>query len=113
MDYHDDSAGTANLAVIKYTAAEPGKSKGSVFINPGVYWHQLPRIPALIYFGGGPGGPGTAAVPALGESLSAIFGGQYDIVSWDPRGSAGYYTSYAYLPNSVCIAFTLSAALAW
>jgi len=36
MDYHDDSAGTANLAVIKYSAAEPGMSKGTVFINPGV-----------------------------------------------------------------------------
>jgi len=51
MDYHDDSAGTANLAVIKYTAAEPGKSKGSVFINPGVYRHLLPRTSPLIYLG--------------------------------------------------------------
>ena len=51
MDYHDDSAGTANLAVIKYTAAEPGMSKGSVFVNPGVCWHKLPRISALICFG--------------------------------------------------------------
>ena len=50
MDYHDDSAGTANLAVIKYTAAEPGKSKGSVFMNPGVYRYELRRISALIYF---------------------------------------------------------------
>ena len=50
MDYHDDSAGTANLAVIKYTAAEPGKSKGSVFMNPGVYRYELWRISALIYF---------------------------------------------------------------
>ena len=36
MDYHNSSAGIANLAVIKYTAAEPGKSKGSIFVNPGV-----------------------------------------------------------------------------
>ena len=35
MDYHNSSAGTANIAVIKYTAVAPGKSKGSVFINPG------------------------------------------------------------------------------
>ncbi|KAF9645676.1 alpha/beta-hydrolase [Thelephora ganbajun] len=75
MDYHNNSAGTANLAVIKYTAVEPGKSKGSIFINPG-----------------GPGGTGTSAVPVLAELLSAIFDGQYDIVSWDPRGSASYYT---------------------
>ena len=51
MDYHDDSAGTANIAVIKYAVAEPGKSKGSIFINPGVYQHELPRISALIYPG--------------------------------------------------------------
>ena len=50
MDYHDSSAGTANLAVIKYTASEPGKSKGSVFINPGVYPLRLPRTVALIRF---------------------------------------------------------------
>ena len=49
MDYHDDSAGTANLAVIKYTAAEPGMSKGSVFVNPGVCWHKLPRTFSLVY----------------------------------------------------------------
>ena len=37
MDYHDSSAGTANLAVIKYTTVESGKSKGSIFINPGLH----------------------------------------------------------------------------
>jgi hypothetical protein len=36
MDYHDTSAGIATLAVIKYTTVEPGKSKGSIFVNPGV-----------------------------------------------------------------------------
>ena len=51
MDYHDDSAGTANLAVIKYTAAKHEESKGSIFINPGACRHKLPRISALIYFG--------------------------------------------------------------
>lgn len=49
MDYHNSSAGTADLAVIKYTAVEPGKSKGSIFINPGVYRFRLPREAALIY----------------------------------------------------------------
>lgn len=80
MDYHDSSAGTAKLAVIKYAAVKPGKSKGSIFINPG-----------------GPGGTGTSVLPILAQYLSAIFGGQYDIVSWDPRGSATFYTS----PGSV------------
>ena len=44
MDYHNSSAGTATLAVIKYTASEPGKSKGSVFVNPGEYRSPLSRI---------------------------------------------------------------------
>lgn len=49
MDYHNMSAGIATLAVIKYTAVEPGKSKGSVFINPGMYPHRLLGMAALIY----------------------------------------------------------------
>lgn len=48
MDYHDSSAGTANLAVIKYTAAGPGKSKGSVFVNPGTYSCRT-RVVALTH----------------------------------------------------------------
>jgi hypothetical protein len=34
MDYHDSSAGTARLAVIKY-AATASKKLGTIFFNPG------------------------------------------------------------------------------
>ena len=34
MDYHDNSAGTARLAVIKYAATAP-KKLGTIFFNPG------------------------------------------------------------------------------
>ena len=34
MDYHDNSAGTARLAVIKYAATVPNKA-GTLFFNPG------------------------------------------------------------------------------
>lgn len=51
MDYHDTSAGTAKLAVIKYTTAEPGKKKGSIFINPGEYSRDALKITPLIYPG--------------------------------------------------------------
>ena len=34
MDYHDSSAGTARLAVIKYSATAPNK-RGTIFFNPG------------------------------------------------------------------------------
>ena len=40
MDYHDSSAGTANLAVIKYSATVPEK-KGTIFFNPGDALHPL------------------------------------------------------------------------
>lgn len=52
MDYHNSSAGTANIAVIKYTPVESGKSKGSIFINPGEYRRRpLPGATTLICFG--------------------------------------------------------------
>lgn len=45
-------------------------------------------------------------IPVLAEPLSAIFDGQYDIVSWDPRGSTSYYTLYEYLSHFPCTPFT-------
>ncbi|KAL1685456.1 Alpha/Beta hydrolase protein [Schizophyllum commune] len=71
LDYADDSVGTAKLAVVKYPAT--GERTGTLFVNPG-----------------GPGGSGVAYVSAYGANLSAITGGNYDIVSWDPRGSDGF-----------------------
>lgn len=50
------------------------------------------------------------ALPALGKPLSAVFGGQYDIVSWDPRGSASFYSLYGYLLSDAHVEFTLSIA---
>lgn len=55
---------------------------------------------------GGPGGAGTVVIPALAQSYSAIFSGKYDIVSWDPRGSASFYTSYGQHSSHVPIMFT-------
>ncbi|KAL1757025.1 Alpha/Beta hydrolase protein [Schizophyllum commune] len=71
LDYADDSVGTAKLAIVKYPAT--GERTGTLFVNPG-----------------GPGGSGVAYVFAYGANLSAITGGNYDIVSWDPRGSDGF-----------------------
>jgi hypothetical protein len=92
MDYHNSSAGTAKLAVIKYTAAKPGESKGSIFMNPGVYSQSVQDHHSTLE--GGPGGAGTAVLLGLAQPLSAIFGGEYDIVSWDPRGSGSFYSTY-------------------
>ena len=40
MDYHDSSAGTARLAVIKH-AATASEKKGTIFFNPGDAFHSL------------------------------------------------------------------------
>ncbi|KAF9785048.1 hypothetical protein BJ322DRAFT_1108516 [Thelephora terrestris] len=64
MDYHDNSAGTARLAVIKYSATAPNKL-------------------------GGPGESGVEAISESGQAFSRAFQGAFDIVSWDPRG-VGY-----------------------
>ncbi|KDQ17321.1 hypothetical protein BOTBODRAFT_30137 [Botryobasidium botryosum FD-172 SS1] len=68
LDWADHSVGNATLAVMRYRST--GKPHlGSIFVNPG-----------------GPGESGLDMVSGLGQSLSEYTGGQYDIVSWDPRG---------------------------
>jgi len=39
---------------------------------------------------GGPGGPGVEFLSVLGAQVSTYIQGQYDIVSWDPRGVGSY-----------------------
>ncbi|KAI0369591.1 alpha/beta-hydrolase [Pilatotrama ljubarskyi] len=67
LDYHDPSAGYGRLAVAKANAT--GERRGSFFFNPG-----------------GPGGSGIASLNAETQALLNLTGGNYDIVSWDPRG---------------------------
>ncbi|CAE6441466.1 unnamed protein product [Rhizoctonia solani] len=69
MDYADHKAGTASLAVIRLNATTSPRL-GTIFVNPG--------------------GPGESGVDwVLSDDMTFILngtGGQYDIVSWDPRG---------------------------
>ncbi|KAI0673272.1 TAP-like protein-domain-containing protein [Trametes maxima] len=67
LDYHDPSAGHGRLALAKVNAT--GTRRGTVFLNPG-----------------GPGGSGLQVLNATSATLLALTGGNYDIVSWDPRG---------------------------
>lgn len=69
LDWHNSTAGKGSLAVVRHPAAKQPKL-GTIFFNPG-----------------GPGESGTEAL-LLGSSqlLMEVSGGQYDIVSWDPRG---------------------------
>ncbi|KAL1757020.1 Alpha/Beta hydrolase protein [Schizophyllum commune] len=71
LDYANETAGNAKLAVVKYPAT--GERVGTLFVNPG-----------------GPGNSGVAFIVEYGANLSAITGGNYDLVSWDPRGSDGF-----------------------
>ena len=86
MDYHDDSAGTARLAVIKYSATAP-KKLGTIFFNPGNPLHSSFIIfCSCSILTGGPGGSGLEAISESGQAFSQDFQGAFDIVSWDPRG---------------------------
>ncbi|KAJ7029410.1 Alpha/Beta hydrolase protein [Mycena alexandri] len=60
----------ATLAMRMYPATVPPSQRlGTIFTNPG-----------------GPGTSGHAILLKTGPSLSAIFHGKFDIISWDPRG---------------------------
>ncbi|KAH7335773.1 TAP-like protein-domain-containing protein [Rhizoctonia solani] len=69
LDYADRKASTATLAAIRLNATASPRL-GTIFVNPG--------------------GPGESGVDwVLSDDMAIILngtGGQYDIVSWDPRG---------------------------
>ncbi|MFD6274256.1 alpha/beta hydrolase [Streptomyces sp. NPDC060209] len=70
LDYDRPADDTIHLAVIRREATEPSRRIGSLFFNPG-----------------GPGGPGTAALPAwYDQYVPAGLRERFDVVSWDPRG---------------------------
>ncbi|KAG8761909.1 hypothetical protein FRC11_012319 [Ceratobasidium sp. 423] len=69
LDYADPSAGTATLAVARLNATVSPRL-GTIFVNPG-----------------GPGGSGVELVLSdLIPFARNATGGQYDVISWDPRG---------------------------
>ncbi|KAG8717827.1 hypothetical protein FRC08_006556 [Ceratobasidium sp. 394] len=69
LDYQNESVGKASLAVARYPATKQPKL-GTLFLNPG-----------------GPGGSGVGLIlGGNGNTVMETVGGQYDLVSWDPRG---------------------------
>ncbi|KAG8721739.1 hypothetical protein FRC08_010620 [Ceratobasidium sp. 394] len=69
LDYQNATAGKASLAVARYLATRQPKL-GTLFLNPG-----------------GPGGSGVDLILSSASELIGLYGnGQYDLVSWDPRG---------------------------
>ena len=69
LDYRDPSGPKIRLAVVEHPATGPAR-RGVIFFNPG-----------------GPGGPGTVQLPAFIGFFPKELLREYDIVSWDPRGS--------------------------
>ena len=69
LDYSNPSGPKIRLAVVEHPATGPA-SRGVIFFNPG-----------------GPGGAGTVQLPAFIGFFPKELLRQYDIVSWDPRGS--------------------------
>ncbi|QRV77167.1 hypothetical protein RhiJN_05182 [Ceratobasidium sp. AG-Ba] len=81
LDYQNATAGKASLAVGRYPATKQPKL-GTLFFNPG-----------------GPGGSGIGFIlSATAPFVSNVTGGQYDLVSWDPRGVNWTY------PRAECFA---------
>ncbi|KAG8780060.1 hypothetical protein FRC12_023502 [Ceratobasidium sp. 428] len=68
LDYQNDTVGKASLAVVRLQATQQPKL-GTLFVNPG-----------------GPGGSGVGFMFSDGQVIMQAAGGQYDVVSWDPRG---------------------------
>ncbi|MEV6953468.1 alpha/beta hydrolase [Streptomyces sp. NPDC051183] len=70
LDYDRPAGEAIELAVIRHKATSPSERISSLFFNPG-----------------GPGGPGTDALPAWYDRyFPADLRKRFDIVSWDPRG---------------------------
>lgn len=69
LDYTDSDSDKLDLSLFRVKATkEP--CKGTVLFNPG-----------------GPGGPGGENLPSQGPILVEQFGGHYNVLSWDPRGT--------------------------
>ncbi|MDH6109487.1 pimeloyl-ACP methyl ester carboxylesterase [Kitasatospora sp. MAP12-15] len=69
LDYRDVRGRSVQLAVIRRPATDPAHRIGSLFFNPG-----------------GPGIPGTEALPAVYGMFPEQVRERFDIVSFDPRG---------------------------
>ena len=69
LDYRNPSGPKIRLALVEHPATGPA-SRGVIFFNPG-----------------GPGGAGTVQLPAYIGFFPEKLLRDYDIVSWDPRGS--------------------------
>ncbi|KAJ6534208.1 TAP-like protein-domain-containing protein [Mycena capillaripes] len=70
LDYSAPQNGVAGIAIVKFASTSPkSEYRGPILFNPG-----------------GPGGSGVDAIAESGAAFGAVFGEQFDIVGFDPRG---------------------------
>ncbi|MFE7594759.1 alpha/beta fold hydrolase, partial [Kitasatospora sp. NPDC057512] len=78
-DYRDPRGTPLDLALIRHRATDTAHRIGSLFFNPG-----------------GPGIPGTAALPAVYGLFPEQVRRRFDIVSFDPRGTGASTTLHCF-----------------
>ncbi|KAJ6479492.1 TAP-like protein-domain-containing protein [Mycena vitilis] len=70
LDYSAPHQGSASIAIVRLPSTSPkSEYRGPILFNPG-----------------GPGGSGVDAVVGAGAAFATVFGPQFDIVGFDPRG---------------------------
>ncbi|KAJ6602343.1 TAP-like protein-domain-containing protein [Mycena sp. CBHHK59/15] len=70
LDYDASDKGNASIAIVRLPSNSSKEDyRGPILFNPG-----------------GPGGSGVDAVVSAGASIATLFGDEYDIVGFDPRG---------------------------
>lgn len=71
LDYTESSSGSLDLSLFRVNAT------------------QEPVLGSVLMNFGGPGGTGAENLPAFAEMAHAVIGPQWNLISWDPRGT-GY-----------------------
>ncbi|KAL8292205.1 hypothetical protein RQP46_001671 [Phenoliferia psychrophenolica] len=70
QNYFNSTKGTSTIALAKLASSAPDEAKlGTLFVNPG-----------------GPGGSGISFMVEAATLVSALSGGLYDVIGFDPRG---------------------------
>ncbi|KAJ6484076.1 TAP-like protein-domain-containing protein [Mycena sanguinolenta] len=77
LDYSAPNTSAAGIAIVKYSST----GLKSAYLGP------------ILFNPGGPGVSGVDAIVESGADFSAIFGAQYDIVGFDPRGQCSIHYS--------------------
>jgi pimeloyl-ACP methyl ester carboxylesterase len=86
-NYFNESDGIANVAFARAKGANQ-PAKGSIMLNPGTSSSSstIFRSPSDACYEGGPGGSGIDYLVGAHDRLRLIFGDDWDIVGFDPRG---------------------------